>query len=134
MSVVPGISYNIANAQSGLVFHLSSDNKSIVANPVDNSSRQSVRPSTASAANTLTILQWVLSLANEGGWAVQSVQTGQSIGFAGAPQEGVGLVVGDSSFARPWTITALAPAGPVGPAVSSPVDGSFRYDHPVLSL
>ena len=43
MSVVPGIPYNIANVQSGLVFDLSDDNKSIVANPTDNSSRQLVR-------------------------------------------------------------------------------------------
>ncbi|KAN0133454.1 hypothetical protein V8E53_008622 [Lactarius tabidus] len=103
MSIVPG-SYNIANAQSGLVFHLSEDdNRSIVANPTDNSSRQ----------------LWVLAPVNGGGWTVQSVQTGQSIGFVGAPQEGVSLVVGDSSVARPWAIGL--PATGTEAAVSSPL-------------
>ena len=83
------------------------------------------------SGNILTIPQWVLAPVNGGTrWTIQSVQTGQSIGLVGAPREGAGLVVGDSGFARPWTIVPLASAGP---AVSRLPEGIFRYD-PILSL
>lgn len=72
-----------------------------MANPTDNSSHQ----------------LWVIAPVNGSVWTVKSVQTGQSIGFQGAPQEGVGLVVGDSSVAKPWT-TKLPTTGTV---VSSPL-------------
>ena len=41
MSIEPGVSYRIINTQSGLAVHLSGDN-SIVANPIDNTSRRQV--------------------------------------------------------------------------------------------
>jgi hypothetical protein len=78
-------------------------------------------PLTASA-DARTISQWVIAPVNGSVWTVKSVQTGQSIGFQGAPQEGVGLVVGDSSVAKPWT-TKLPTTGTV---VSSPL--TFKYD------
>ncbi|KAF8273962.1 ricin B lectin domain-containing protein [Lactarius quietus] len=88
MSIVSGI-YKITNVQSGQAFDLSEgDNKSIITNPVAGSSSQ----------------VWSLVPVERSGWTIASVQSGQAIGFGGAPQEGRVLIVGDSSVAKPWII------------------------------